>query len=343
MNNLFRRNIFQINEMMMGRKRGIAGSLYIPKPSFGQKLQEAPFLRDTKSGWTHLTHRVGAIGKKIGMVTTYIDGIQYPATVIQIPSNQVTQIKRLVNDGVDSVQIGADEIRLKNVNKQQQGHFAKIDVAPKRVLMEFPVTRNALKNLNVGTTISAKHFVPGQLINVQGISKGKGFAGAMKRWNFRGQPATHGVSRTHRSIGSTGCRQTPGRVFKGKKMPGRLGGEKCTEQNLQVIRINTEMNCIMVKGAVPGGKNGYLRLTDSRSNKWKSAPPFPTYFTQPGEMEEELVISKTGQVVVESSYPTPIQPKLLTTQEYEDIMQKNRQRHQDQLLKIEKKQEENSI
>eukprot|EP01132_Coremiostelium_polycephalum_P004715 gene4715-5889_t len=311
MNILKRSSIFKLNEVSIisGRRKGVAGTFYIPKPSFGQKLQEGPFRRDPENGWTALTHRVGAIGKKVGMMTSFIDGIAYPATVIELPENQVVQVKHKVNDGVDAIQLGAGDIRLKNVTGQLKGHFAKADVPPKRVLMEFKVTRNAM--LPVGTHITARHFVPGQLVNIVGISSGKGFQGGMKRWNFRGQPATHGVSLTHRSIGATGCRQTPGRVFKGKKMPGRMGGVRVTEQNLQVIRVITELNCIMVKGAVPGRKGGFIKITDSRSNKWTKSPPFPTYFPKPFEPEVEIILTQKGESQISSEYPTPVGPQLI--------------------------------
>ncbi|GAM24283.1 hypothetical protein SAMD00019534_074580, partial [Acytostelium subglobosum LB1] len=302
------------------RGAGKAGSFYIPKPAFGQKPAPPPFLRDPVNGWTRLTHRVGAIGKKLGMTSIWVNREAIPVTVIQLPNNQVVQVKHLVNDGVDSVQIGADEIRLKNVKGTLRGHFAKADVPPKRILMEFPVTRNAF--VPVGTQITPRHFVPGQLVTIKGVSTGKGFQGGMKRWNFRGLSATHGVSVSHRSIGSTGCRQTPGRVFKGKKMPGRLGGESCTVFNLQVIQINTELGYIMVKGAVPGKKGGYLRIIDSRSNVWKKSPPFPTYFRQPGEQDVELTIATTTSVdrytaidVVNNQLPPRIQPRLITLED----------------------------
>jgi len=300
------------------RKYGVAGSWFIPKPAFGQKLQDEKFLRDEENGWSKNSHRVGAIGKKVGMMTTYIDGLAYPVTVIEIPQNQITQIKRKVLDGIDSVQVGADEVRLKNVTRPLKGHFAKANVPPKRVLMEFKVTRNAMKSLEIGQPIVAKHFVPGQLVTIKGTSIGKGFAGVMKRWNFGGQPATHGVSRSHRSLGSTGCRQTPGRVFKGKKMPGRLGGISSTQFNLQVLGINTELNVIMVKGAVPGKKGGYLKIIDSRSNKWTASPPFPIYVPQPNEAAEEILFKPDGELLVEPQ-STAVRPKLLSREQVDEI------------------------
>ncbi|KAK5579084.1 hypothetical protein RB653_008763 [Dictyostelium firmibasis] len=325
------------NIMSMTQRSGkasYAGTWIIPKPSFGQKAAERPFRRDTVSGWTKVSHRVGAIGKKIGMMTTYIGENAYPVTVIQIPSNQITQIKRKVNDGADMIQVGADEIRLKNVPKPLQGHFAKANIPPKRVLMEFRVTRNAM-DLELGTPILSKHFVPGQLITVKGTNTGKGFAGGMKRWHFSGQPATHGVSLTHRSIGSTGCRQTPGRVFKGRKMPGRLGGKSCTVKNLQVLKINTEMNCILVKGAVPGKKGTYLKITDSRSMKWKEAPPFPTYIPTPNDMdnEEELVFKPATKETTVNSNVKPIAPKLISKEESKNLLNLQKETIAKKLLK----------
>ncbi|KAF2073500.1 hypothetical protein CYY_005209 [Polysphondylium violaceum] len=315
------------------RKQGLAGSWYIPKPSFGQKLQDEKFVKDEVTGWNKNSHRVGAVGKKVGMMTTYIDGTAYPVTVIEIPTNQITQIKRKVLDGVDSVQVGADEIRLKNVTRPLQGHFARANVPPKRVLMEFKVTRNAMKSLEVGQPIVAKHFVPGQLVTIKGTSIGKGFAGVMKKWNFGGQPATHGVSRSHRSLGSTGCRQTPGRVFKGKKMPGRLGGISSTQFNLQVLGINTALNVIMVKGAVPGKKGGYLKIIDSRSNKWTQSPPFPIYVPQPNEAAQEILFKPDGELLVEDQ-PVAIAPKLLSVEQVDqmnnEIKEKREKRKQSQ-------------
>ncbi|EGG20796.1 ribosomal protein L3 [Cavenderia fasciculata] len=292
--------------------KGFAGTTYIPKPAFGQKPPEPPFLKDPTNGWNYRTHRVGAIGKKLGMTTVYVDHVAIPVTVIELPDNQVVQVKRKVNDGSNAVQVGAGEIKLKNIGGTLKGHFAKADVPPKRVVMEFKVTKGGF--MDVGTSIDARHFVPGQLVKVQGTSTGKGFAGGMKRWNFSGLLATHGVSKTHRSIGSTGCRQTPGRVFKGKKMPGRLGGQSSTVNNLQVVKINSELNVIMVKGAVPGKNGGYLRVTDSRSNVWKQSPPFPTYIAQPGELDVELTIEKPNikhPQVVQTALPVSLDPLLL--------------------------------
>ncbi|KAN0038921.1 hypothetical protein ACTA71_001113 [Dictyostelium dimigraforme] len=338
--NGFSNNIVSMNQR--SGKASYAGTWIIPKPSFGQKSMERPFRRDPKTGWTKVSHRVGAIGKKVGMMTTYIGDTAYPVTVIHLPNNQITQIKRKVNDGVDMIQVGADEIRLKNVSKALQGHFAKANVPPKRVLMEFRVTRNAM-NLELGTSIFPKHFVPGQLITVKGTNTGKGFAGGMKRWHFSGQPATHGVSLTHRSIGSTGCRQTPGRVFKGRKMPGRLGGKSCTVSNLQVLKVNTEMNCILVKGAVPGKKGGYLKITDSRSMKWKEAPPFPTYFPTLDDMmnEEELVFKPATNETIVNSTVKRIAPKLISSEESINLINLQKQLIQRRISKQSKVQQSN--
>ncbi|EGC31848.1 hypothetical protein DICPUDRAFT_39301 [Dictyostelium purpureum] len=292
----------------------------IPKPSFGQKISLDKLKRDKESGWTIATTRMGAIGKKVGMMTTYIGAEAYPVTVIQIPNNQVTQVKRKIKDGANMVQIGADEIRMKNVPKPLRGHFAKANVTPKRILMEFKVTNNAL-NIDLGTPILARHFVPGQLVTVKGKSSGKGFAGGMKRWNFRGQPATHGVSLTHRSIGATGNRQTPGRVFKNRKMPGRLGGESCTVKNLQILKINNELNCIMVKGAVPGKKGSYLKIIDSTSMKWREAPPFPTYTPTPVDLvNTELVFKPNTQEIVSEELEIKVAPKLISQEEASELL-----------------------
>ncbi|EFA86271.1 ribosomal protein L3 [Heterostelium album PN500] len=319
---------------LVAQTRGLAGSFYIPKPAFGQKPPEPPFLRDKENGWTKQTHRVGAIGKKVGMTTVWVDHVAIPVTVVHLPNNQVVQVKHKVNDGVDALQVGADEIRLKNVKGTMKGHFAKADVPPKRILMEFPVTRNAF--LPVGTQITPRHFVPGQLVTIKGVSTGKGFQGGMKRWNFSGLAATHGVSVSHRSIGSTGCRQTPGRVFKGKKMPGHLGSESTTVLNLQVIQCNTELGTIMLKGAVPGKKGSYIRIIDSRSNKWTKSPPFPTHMSQPGDLDVELTITNTvpternGALDVSTKeLPLKVHPLLL---KQEAQQQEQQQQQQQQVI-----------
>lgn len=174
---------------------------------------------------------------KVGMVPIWDAwGAKHPTTVLQLDETQVIQVKTKETDGYTAIQLGVGEAKLKRVKVPQAGHYRKASVKPKRKLQEFRVTEDAL--LPVGTVIQATHFVPGQLVDVCGISKGKGFQGAMKLWNFKGGPASHGNSLSHRTLGSTGSRQDPGRVFKGKKMPGRMGSERVTVQNLKVMKVS---------------------------------------------------------------------------------------------------------
>jgi len=218
-------------------------------------------------------------------------GEALPLTVLQVPDCQVVQVKTMRKEGFYALQLGAGEKKLKRVTKPMMGHFARANVDPKRVLMEFPVTKRAL--LPVGTTVYARHFIPGQFVDVCGVTVGKGFQGGMKRWGFKGLPATHGVSLAHRSIGSTGCRQDPGRVFKGKKMPGRMGNDRRTTLNLLVYAIDPRLNLLFVKGAVPGSKGGWVRVRDSIGGnywRWPAPPPFPTYFPKPGEIQPEQLV-----------------------------------------------------
>jgi large subunit ribosomal protein L3 len=182
--------------------------------------------------------RVGALAMKVGMLAIWDKwGQRYPTTVLQLDNCEVVQTKTEETNGYTALQLGVGEAKPSRVKKPQAGHFAKAGVSPKRKLQEFCVTPDAV--LPAGTKIEAMHFVPGQLVDVCGISKGKGFQGVMKRWNFGGGRATHGNSLSHRIIGSTGCRQDPGKVFKNKKMPGRMGSERITTQNLTVLKVST--------------------------------------------------------------------------------------------------------
>lgn len=214
---------------------------------------------------------------KVGMLPFWDKwGNRHATTVLQLDECQVVQVKKDETDGYSALQLGVGEAKLKRVNKPDMGHYAKAEVKPKRKLMEFRVTPDAL--LPVGTQIKAPHFVPGQLVDVCGISKGKGFQGVMKRWNFRGGFASHGASVSHRIPGSTGCRQDPGRVFKNKKMAGRMGSERVTVQNLRVLKIDPSRDLIYVKGAVPGNSGVFLRIVDAvKGPFFPSPPPFPTF------------------------------------------------------------------
>ena len=201
------------------------------------------------------------------------DGTHVPVTVLQVESCQVVAVRTEEKDGYTAVQLGVGKAKAKNVTKPQRGHFAKAKVEPKQKLVEFRVSEDAL--LEPGAELSAAHFVAGQMVDVTGTTIGKGFAGAMKRWNFGGLRATHGVSVSHRSHGSTGNRQDPGKVFKNKKMAGHLGDERVTTQNLEVVRADVEQGLLFVHGAVPGAQNGWVLVRDAVKRTGKEGLPFP--------------------------------------------------------------------
>jgi len=206
--------------------------------------------------------RSGVIAKKVGMTRLFMeDGKQVPVTVLQLDSLQVVANRTAEKDGYSAVQLGAGTAKVKRVSKAMRGHFATANVAPKRKIAEFRVAPENL--IEVGEEITANHYFEGQFVDVSGTSIGKGFAGAMKRWNFKGLRATHGVSISHRSHGSTGQCQDPGKVFKGKKMAGHMGAARVTTQNLQVVRTDADRGLIMVKGAVPGSKGGWVTIKDA--------------------------------------------------------------------------------
>ncbi|WBH17135.1 50S ribosomal protein L3 [Sphingomonas radiodurans] len=218
--------------------------------------------------------RTGVIAKKMGMTRVFQDdGRHVPVTVLQLEGLQVVSRRETDRDGYTAVQLGAGVAKVKNVNKPQRGHFGKAEVEPKAVVHEFRVTEDNL--LDVGAEISADHYVAGQLVDIQGRTQGKGFAGGMKRWNFGGLRATHGVSVSHRSLGSTGQRQDPGRVFKNKKMAGHMGDKFRTQQNLEIVGTDTERGLIFVKGSVPGSKGGWLFVKDAVKVKPHAEAPFP--------------------------------------------------------------------
>lgn len=206
--------------------------------------------------------RSGLIAQKLGMSRIFRDtGENVPVTVLKVDNCQVVATRTAEKDGYTAVQLGAGTAKVKNTSKSMRGHFAKAKVEPKRKVVEFRVSEDNL--LDVGAELSAKHFVEGQLVDAIGTSKGKGFAGAMKRHNFAGLEATHGVSISHRSHGSTGQCQDPGRVFKGKKMAGHMGAERVTVQSLEVVATDEDRGLIMVKGGVPGSKGGWVLLQDA--------------------------------------------------------------------------------
>jgi large subunit ribosomal protein L3 len=206
--------------------------------------------------------RSGVIAKKIGMTRLFLDnGAQVPVTVLQMENCQVVAQRTGERDGYTAVQLGVGEAKAKNVNQPMRGHFAKANVAPKRKVAEFRVSQDNM--IDVGEEITANHYFEGQMVDIAGTSIGKGFAGAMKRHNFGGLRASHGVSISHRAHGSTGQCQDPGRVFKGKKMAGHMGAARVTVQNLQVVKTDAERGLIMVKGAVPGSKGGWVTIKDA--------------------------------------------------------------------------------
>lgn len=218
--------------------------------------------------------RSGVIAKKVGMTRLFMeDGRQIPVTVLQLDALQVVSQRTAERDGYTAVQLGAGSPKTKRVSKAMRGHFAAVNVAPKRKLVEFRVDPENL--IEVGAELSAEHFVEGQKVDVSGTSIGKGFAGAMKRHNFGGLRASHGVSISHRSHGSTGQCQDPGRVFKGKKMAGHMGAARVTTQNLEVVRTDADRGLIMVKGAVPGSKGGWVTIKDAVKKKLPDGVPFP--------------------------------------------------------------------
>lgn len=218
--------------------------------------------------------RTGVIAKKLGMTRVFADdGAHVPVTVLQLDGCQVVGQRTKERDGYVAIQMGAGTKKAKNTAKPQREAFAKAQVEPKAYITEFRVDEDGL--LDVGAELSADHFVAGQKIDVQGLTIGKGFAGAMKRWNFGGLRASHGVSVSHRSHGSTGQRQDPGKVFKGKKMAGHLGQETVTQQNLTIVRIDAERGLILVKGAVPGHDGTYLKVTDAVKKARPAEAPFP--------------------------------------------------------------------
>lgn len=219
--------------------------------------------------------RTGLIARKEGMTRIFAeDGRQIPVTVLKVDNCQVVAIRTAERDGYSAVQLGAGEAKVNRTSKANRGHFGAAKVEPKKKVFEFRVEPD-MAAIEVGAELCCSHFVAGQFVDVTGISVGKGFAGGMKRWNFSGLRATHGVSVSHRSIGSTGQRQDPGRTFKGKKMPGHLGAERVTTQNLKVVAVDVEDNLILVQGSVPGHDGGWIRISDAVKKPAPQGVPSP--------------------------------------------------------------------
>ncbi|MCV3271270.1 50S ribosomal protein L3 [Roseobacter sinensis] len=224
--------------------------------------------------------RSGVIAKKVGMTRLFMeDGKQIPVTVLQLDKLQVVAQRTAEKDGYSAVQLGAGTAKAKRTSKAMRGHFSAAKVEPKRKVAEFRVDAENL--INVGEEITANHYFEGQFVDVAGTSIGKGFAGAMKRHNFGGLRASHGVSISHRSHGSTGQCQDPGKVFKGKKMAGHMGAARVTTQNLQVVRTDADRGLIMVKGAVPGSKGGWVTVKDAVKK------PFPENAILPAALKSD--------------------------------------------------------
>ena len=229
--------------------------------------------------------RCGVIARKVGMTRVFADnGSHVPVTVLQMENCQVTSTRTNDKDGYTALQVGVGTRKVKNVTKAQRGQFAKAGVEAKAKVAEFRVSEDAV--IDVGSTIGANHYVSGQKVDVVGVSQGKGFAGAMKRHNFGGLRASHGVSISHRSHGSTGQNQDPGKVFKGKKMAGHMGAERVTTQNLEVVATDPAEGLILIRGAVPGSKGGYVLISDALKAARPDEAPYPAGLLGDAPMED---------------------------------------------------------
>jgi len=239
--------------------------------------------------------RTGLLARKVGMTRIFQEkGGQVPVTVLQVDGLQVVAHKTAEKDGYSAVQLGMGQAKVKNVSKAMRGHYAKSKVEPKRRLVEFRVSDDSF--VDVGAELSVEHFVDGQYVDVCGTSIGKGFAGGMKRHNFGGLRASHGVSISHRSLGSTGQCQDPGKVFKGKKMAGHMGAVRVTTQNLVVEATDAERGLILIRGAVPGSKGGYVRVTDAIKKSIAEGVPFPAGLkTESAPVEDENPVEASAE------------------------------------------------
>ena len=218
--------------------------------------------------------RTGIIAQKLGMTRVFADdGTHVPVTVLKVDECQVLATRTVDRDGYSAVQLGVGKAKVKRVSKPMRGHFARARVEPKRKVSAFRVSPDAL--IDVGSTITVDHFIAGQYVDVSGTSIGKGFAGVIKRHHFSGLRASHGVSVKHRSGGSTGQCQDPGKVFKGKKMAGHMGHQRVTVQNLKIVSVDGERGLVLVRGAVPGSKGGYVLVRDAMKRPLPEGAPFP--------------------------------------------------------------------
>ncbi len=244
--------------------------------------------------------RSGIIAQKVGMTRVFTDaGEHVPVTVLKVDHCQVVAHRTLEKNGYTAVQLGIGKAKVKNVSRAERGHFALAKVEPKRKVAEFRVAPDAL--IPVGAEITADHFVPGQFVDVTGTTTGKGFAGGMKRWNFGGLRASHGVSISHRSLGSTGGRQDPGKTFKNKKMAGHLGVDRVTTQNLRVVRTDVENGLILVEGAVPGVKGGWIRVRDAVKRSLPKEAPRPGAFRETKSSDGQAPEAKASVTEGESA------------------------------------------
>ncbi len=249
--------------------------------------------------------RTGVIARKMGMTRLFQDdGRHVPVTVLSLEGCQVVGQRTQDTDGYVAVTLGAGSAKAKNVAKPQRVAYGKAEVEPKAKVVEFRVAEDAM--VDVGTEISADHFIPGQMVDVQGTTQGKGFAGAMKRWNFGGMRATHGVSISHRAHGSTGQRQDPGKVFKNKKMAGHMGARTRTQQNLEIVRTDAERGLIFVKGSVPGSKGAWLVIKDAVKVPAHAERPYPVVAKSakgaaPEPMIEDVVVADAADVAADAA------------------------------------------
>ena len=244
--------------------------------------------------------RTGVIAKKLGMARFFDEaGTHVPVTVLSLEGCQVVAQRTQDKDGYVALQLGAGAKKAKNTSKAMRGHFAKAEVEPKRKMMEFRVSEDML--IDVGSEMTADHYLPGQKIDITGTTVGKGFQGAMKRWNFGGMRATHGVSVSHRAHGSTGQRQDPGKTFKGKKMAGHLGQETVTTLNLTVWRVDVERGLILVKGAVPGTEGSFVKIRDAVKIAAPAGIPTPGAFRKAGEEAAPTIAAEDETPIVEAA------------------------------------------
>lgn len=250
--------------------------------------------------------RTGLIGQKVGMTRIFAeDGRHVPVTVLKVENCQVVAQRTQEKDGYTAIQLGVGNAKAKNTSKAMRGHFAKGSVEPKRKMVEFRVSEDAM--VDVGATLSTSHFVDGQYVDVHGTSIGKGFAGAMKRHNFSGLRATHGVSISHRSHGSTGQCQDPGKVFKGKKMAGHMGDETVTTQNLEIVKTIPEEGLILIKGSVPGSKGNWVTITDAVKKALPKDLPMPAALIETAAPAAAPEVAATEEAPVETTDAAPAQ------------------------------------